>query len=153
MAWWSPTMSEQVMSPALTVATFRVAHLELALPVERVQEVIRRQDLTRVPLAPASVAGLVNLRGQIVTALAVAGPLAVEPRAGEPTALIARVGDELVALLVDDVGDVVEVPTDGLLPVPETLGLPLAEVATGVLVTGSGLVVVIDLDRLLGILR
>lgn len=141
------------MSEQLTLATFRVAHLELALGVERVQEVLQRQDLTPVPLAPAAVEGLVNLRGQIVTAVAARAPLGIEGVAPAATALIVNAGEELLALLVDEVGDVVEVPGCDVAPVPETLAGPLADVATGVVHVDGSLVVVVDLDRVLGALR
>ncbi|ACU53182.1 CheW protein [Acidimicrobium ferrooxidans DSM 10331] len=141
------------MSEVSTLATFQVAHLRLALDVERVQEVLRRQEVTPVPLAPSSVEGLINLRGQIVTALDLADPLGVTESGTRETALIVRVGDELLALLVDDVGDVIEVPDEQRAPIPETLLPPLSDLAANVVVGADDVVVVLDLERLLGAFR
>lgn len=141
------------MSEVSTLATFQVAHLHLALDVESVQEVLRRQEVTPVPLAPGSVEGLINLRGQIVTALDPADPLGVTASGTRQTALIVRVGDELAALLVDDVGDVIEVPSEQLAPIPETLVAPLSELAANVVVGADEVVVVLELERLLGSFR
>ncbi len=141
------------MSELRTFSTFRIGHLRLALPVDRVQEVVRRQDLTGVPLAPAAVEGLINLRGQIVTALSLTSLLLGRPEPAGQTALIVRVGEELLAMLVDEVGDVIDVADADVAPVPDTIGPPLAGVATGVVASGGVLLVIVDLDMLLGALR
>jgi chemotaxis signal transduction protein len=88
-----------------------------------VQEVIRYQPMTRVPLAPAALAGLINLRGQVITAVDLRRRLGFPDRAADELAMdvIVRTRDGLVSLLVDRIGDVVEV-AGGRPRAPATLG-------------------------------
>lgn len=93
--------------------TFTCHGISYGIDVTFVQEVIRSQPLTRVPLAPPCVAGLINLRGSIVTTLDLATRLQLsqEPKPhSETMCIILNVGDEVVSLLVDAVGDLMEVP-------------------------------------------
>lgn len=94
--------------------TFRVADLLLGVEVQQVQEVIRAQAMTRVPLAGRSVGGLINLRGQIVTAIDLRERLGLEPRedAQAPMNVVVRDEDDVVSLLVDEIGDVMEIDAD-----------------------------------------
>ena len=90
----------------------------------QVQEVIRYQAMTRVPLAPTVVSGLINLRGQIVTAIDLRRRLGLAGPADEglhPMNVVVRTDDGAVSLLVDEIGDVVEVTDDAFEPPPETL--------------------------------
>jgi purine-binding chemotaxis protein CheW len=91
--------------------------------VEMVQEVIRYQPTTAVPLAPGTVAGLINLRGEVVTAIDLRERLGLPARPADtdPMNVVVRVGDEPVSLLVDVIGDVVEVCADDFEPQPETV--------------------------------
>jgi purine-binding chemotaxis protein CheW len=105
------------------VCTFTVDGLLFGVNVVQVQEVLRFQEMTPVPLAPAVVSGLINLRGQIVTALDMRQRLGLPARSADtpPTNLILRDQQRVVSLLVDEIGDVVEVSTDSFEPAPETL--------------------------------
>jgi purine-binding chemotaxis protein CheW len=105
------------------ICTFRVDGMSLGLDVEYVQEVLRHQEMTEVPLAPAAVKGLINLRGQIVTALDMRRRFELPPDAsGEPPMnVIMQTGGSLVSLLVDSIGEVESVNDDWYEPVPETL--------------------------------
>lgn len=91
--------------------TFYVDNLFLGIDVQQVQEVIRYQEMTHVPLAAPAVSGLINLRGQIVTAIDLRVRLGLPPRAeGEhPMNVVVRDGDGAVSLLVDSIGDVLKV--------------------------------------------
>lgn len=104
--------------------TFHLDNLLLGIAVHQVQEVIRSYQLTRVPLAPPGVEGLINLRGQIVTALDLRQRFELPPRAADaprPTSLVVRTPDGPVSLLVDRIGDVLEVTDDDFERPPETL--------------------------------
>jgi len=105
------------------VCTFTVDGLLFGVDVVQVQEVLRFQEMTPVPLAPAVVSGLINLRGQIVTALDMRQRLGMPARAADmpPTNLILRDQQRVVSLLVDEIGDVVEVDADCFEAAPETL--------------------------------
>jgi purine-binding chemotaxis protein CheW len=91
--------------------TFYLDKLLFGVELRGVQEVIRSLDMTRVPLAPEVVGGLINLRGQIVTAVDLRRRLELEARSPEmrPMNVVVRSEDGAVSLLVDEIGDVVEV--------------------------------------------
>ena len=131
--------------------SFRLAGQWLGLPVTVAQEVLAEQAVAPVPLAPPGVAGFLNLRGQIVTAVDLRVRLGLPPRAeGERTMnIVVRDGDELFALLVDEVGDVVEVDADRLEPTPPTLEPRWRECCAGVVRMERGLLVVVDAGGLL----
>jgi purine-binding chemotaxis protein CheW len=108
---------------AAQLTTFSVADHLFGVEVTVVQEVIRYQPMTRVPLAPAALAGLINLRGQVITAVDLRRRLGFPDRAADelPMDVIVRTGDGLVSLLVDRIGDVVEVAEEAFEGPPETL--------------------------------
>jgi purine-binding chemotaxis protein CheW len=91
--------------------------------VEKVQEVIRYQAMTPVPRAPQVIGGLINLRGQIVTAVDLRKRLEMPPRSAEakPMNVVVRTEEGGVSLLVDEIGDVVEVSPTSFEAPPETL--------------------------------
>src|ERR1700753_2581961 len=103
--------------------TFYVDNLFLGIDVQQVQEVIRYQEMTRVPLAPAAIRGLINLRGQIVTAIDMRCWLGLPPRRAEelPMNVVVRDGDSAVSLLVDRIGDVLETDDDSFELPPPTI--------------------------------
>lgn len=114
-------MSDEVLCRQL--CTFSVAGLQFGVDVTQVQEVIRNQPMTPVPLAPKVVIGLINLRGQIVTAVDLRLRLGLAARAATdvPANVVVRDGDGVVSLLVDDIGDVLEVDQASFEAPPETL--------------------------------
>jgi purine-binding chemotaxis protein CheW len=116
------------------LCTFFVDGLQFGIDVRRVQEVIRDQPMTPVPLAPPMVQGLINLRGQIVTAIELRHRLGLAPRpTGElPINVVVRHDDGVVSLLVDEIGDVVEVDENSYEPPPETLSAESKSLITGV---------------------
>ena len=102
--------------------TFHVGELFLGIEVERVQEVLRGCDITPVPTAPPSVRGLINLRGQIVTAIDLRNRFGIaEGNDGASTVLVLDAGSELLSLVVDRAGDVVEVDEESFEEPPDTL--------------------------------
>lgn len=126
--------------------TFRLDDLLLGIEVQRVQEVIRPQPMTSVPLAPAGVQGLINLRGQIVTAVDLRHRLGMAPRADDGPRMnaVIRLDDEAVSLLVDEAGDVVEPDTTALEPVPPTVSSRIRALVTGAYKLPDGLLLVLD---------
>lgn len=125
--------------------TFTADGLEFAVAVEYVQEVLRSQVMTPVPRAPKEVLGLINLRGQIVTAVDLRARLALAPAAeGDRMNVIVRSGSDVVSLVVDQIGDVID--TDGirLQPVPSNLPATVRSVLTGVLTLPEAILLVVD---------
>ena len=103
--------------------TFYLDKLLFGVELKGVQEVIRSLEMTKVPLAPEVVSGLINLRGQIVTAVDLRRRLELEPAPpdAQPMNVVVRSEDGAVSLLVDEIGDVVEVDETSFEPPPETL--------------------------------
>jgi len=105
------------------VCTFLLEGRTFGVPVSQVQEVIRYQEMSPVPLAPAVVRGMLNLRGQIVMAIDLRLRLGLSgQRSAEmPINVVVRAADGAVSFLVDEIGDVIEVSEATLEPVPETM--------------------------------
>ncbi|NYG58694.1 purine-binding chemotaxis protein CheW [Nocardioides daedukensis] len=129
--------------------TFRVAGLDFGVAVEDVQEVLRHQEMTPVPRSPEAVRGLINLRGQIVIALDLRLRLGLPARAADerPMNVIVRNRGEVVSLLVDDIGDVIDTSEHRLEPVPSTVPLTIQGAVRGVLSLPDSILLVLDPDR------
>ncbi len=105
------------------LATFTVADLVFGVAVSDVQEVLRHQPITSIPLAWNGTLGLINLRGEVVTTVDVRKRMALAPALDgeEPMNVVVRLGDDLISLLVDSIGDVAEVSDDQFEAPPETM--------------------------------
>jgi purine-binding chemotaxis protein CheW len=137
------------MATTSQFCTFYLDKLLFGVELQRVQEVIRSLEMTKVPLAPAVVSGLINLRGQIVTAVDLRLRLELDPR---PPGLLAmnvvvRTEDGAVSLLVDEVGDVVEVGETTFEPPPATLRHSVQTMITGVHKLNHCLMHVLDTEK------
>ncbi len=135
---------------ATQLCTFVVGETLFGIDVLRVQEVIRSQPMTRVPRAHETIGGLINLRGQIVTAIDLRRRLDLPP-APDPTSLmnvVVQTEDGAVSFLVDDIGDVVELEGVEREDVPDTLPAHLRALITGVHKLESSLLLQLDVDRL-----
>lgn len=130
-------------------ATFSLDRYYFGVEVLMVQEVIRYQDMTRVPLAPGVVQGLINLRGQIVTAVDLRRRLELPERAEgvQPMNVVVRTSDGVVSLLVDDIGDVVETAHADFERAPETISGAARELITGVYKLKDRLLLALDVER------
>lgn len=131
------------------LATFVLDGARYGIDVLRVQEALRPQERTPVPLAPAGTAGLVNLRGQVVLTFDLRVRLGLPPLAddAEPMMLVVRLGDEPVSLLVDEIGDVLDVDDDLFAPPPDTLDPKLRDVLVGAYTLSEGLLLALDVER------
>jgi purine-binding chemotaxis protein CheW len=133
--------------------TFYLDGLYFGVEVLKVQEVIRYQAMTRVPLAPGTVEGLINLRGQIVTALDLRRRLGLPPRTSDvlPTNVVVRGADGAVSLLADEIGDVVEVQEESFEAPPETLSSLARELVTGVYKLDGKLLLILNTEGVLNL--
>lgn len=137
------------MADTRQFCTFFLDEYLFGVELEKVQEVIRYLELTDIPLAPAVVSGLMNLRGQIVTGIDLRRRLDLPARPGDshPMNVVIRSADGAVSLLVDDIGDVVEVNEDSFERPPETLRGKVREVIVGVHKLDKSLMHVLDTER------
>ena len=136
------------------LSTFHVGRYAFGIEVETVQEVIRYQPMTRVPLAPPSVGGLINLRGQVITAIDLGHRLGLPPRpAGElPMNVVVRTPDGAVSLLVDRIGEVVHASSEDFEAPPETVTGPGRELITGAYKLEGVLLLALDVARVVDVL-
>ncbi len=132
-------------------STFYVEDLFFGVDVLEVQEVLRYQEMTRVPLAPEVIEGLINLRGQIVTAIDMRRRLGLKPRGDDrmPMNMVVRSEDAAVSLLVDEIGDVLEVSQDHYEAPPENLPAEQRQMIEGVYKLEGRLLLVLNRDRVL----
>jgi purine-binding chemotaxis protein CheW len=145
------------MNARRQLSTFFLNELFFGVEVEKVQEVIRYQAMTRVPLAPPVVRGLINLRGQIVMALDLRRRLELPERADDalPMNVVVRTDDGALSLLVDEIGDVLEVDEGFFERPPDTLQGGLRELILGAYKLKDRLLLSLDIEKIvnLGVAR
>jgi purine-binding chemotaxis protein CheW len=136
-------------------STFFLDGLYFGVEVLKVQELIRYQEMTRAPLAPRVVRGLINLRGQIVTAIDLRCRFDMPDRAADlvPMNVVVRTDDGAVSLLVDEIGDVVEVQEEQFERAPETIKGRATDLVTGVYKMPGRLLLVLDVERAIDVDR
>jgi purine-binding chemotaxis protein CheW len=129
--------------------TFSLGGSLYGVDVTRVQEALRSHVRTRVPLSPPAVAGLVNLRGQVVLTVDLRPRLGLEPLGedAEPMMVVVQVAGEPVSLLVDEIGDVMEVGPETFEAPPETLDAGLRPLILGAHKLDGRLLLVLDVDQ------
>jgi purine-binding chemotaxis protein CheW len=149
MAAGTPALLTERLEGSGQFATFFVADLFFGVDVLRVQEVLRFQAMTRVPQAPSVIEGLINLRGQIVTAVDMRRRLRLAPRAGgqTPMNMVVRTEDGAVSLLVDEIGDVLDVDAGSFERPPENLSPAARELIRGVYKLKGRLLLILDTER------
>ena len=137
------------MASTQQFCTFSIDRQFFAVPVQDVQEVIRYQEMTRVPLVPAVIRGLINLRGQIVVAYDLRRRLGYpqRPKGQKPMNVVVRADGETVSLLVDEIGDVIEVEESCAEQPPDTLRTEMRELVRGVYKLKEQLLLVLDTER------
>ena len=130
-------------------ATFEVADQLFGVEVHTVQEVLSYNEYTPVPLAPPAVGGLFNLRGQVIAAvdLRVQLGLARQALGGPLMNVILRGDGEPVSLLVDRIGEVVDLDDDTFEPPPDTLSGPIRELIVGTFKLDGRLMLALDVNQ------
>ena len=130
-------------------ATFEVADQLFGVEVETVQEVLSYSEYTPVPLAPPAVGGLFNLRGQVIAAVDLRVQLGLARQAlhGPVMNVILRGDGEPVSLLVDRIGEVVDLDDEAFEPPPDTLGGPTRDLVTGTFKMDGRLMLALDVDQ------
>ncbi|BBD61313.1 CheW protein [Nostoc sp. HK-01] len=140
------------------LCTFWLNKIYFGIDVRHVQEVIRPQALTRVPLTPPDICGLINLRGQIITVIDLQQRLDMGESARRNTQLETPQGfnivvcshhHEVVSLLVDDVGEVLEFPENTFQPPPATLKGRMRQILAGAYPIAEGFLLVVDTEKIL----
>ena len=141
-------------SGEVELVVFDVGDYMCALKSDEVREIIRRQSLTNVRLAPSYVLGVINLRGKIVTVIDMrrklqTGEAAATIRKDERIIIVKSQGDESVGLLVDRVNDILIAKSEEIEQAPKNLGDGLGHYFKGILKMKDSLVAVLDAERIL----
>ncbi|MFT7520850.1 MAG: purine-binding chemotaxis protein CheW [Kiritimatiellia bacterium] len=133
--------------------TFYLDDLYLGITVVQVQEVLRYQEMTVVPLSSDSVHGLINLRGQIVPAIDLRSCLGLPVRADhvQPMNVVIRLDDGAASLLVDEIGDVLEVDDSHFEAPPQNLHESARGLIEGVYKLEGALLLILDVAAALGL--
>ena len=146
--------SDNFLNDDQQYCTFLLERLLFGVQVDRVQEVLRPQPITRVPMAPAGASGLLNLRGQIVTAIDLRSRLDL-PRAEDEDALmnvVIRTGvDSVVSLQVDSIDEIVTVNESTFERAPDTLDRNVRQLITGAYKLDNTLLLCLDVDKVVGL--
>jgi len=137
------------MAETRQFCTFTLADQYFGLEVLKVQEIMRYQEMTRVPLAHTVVCGLINLRGQIVTVIDLRKRLDMPNRPAdlEPVNVVVHTDDGAVSLLVDEIGDVLQLDEISFERPPETLRGTARELITGTYKLEDRLLLILDPER------
>jgi purine-binding chemotaxis protein CheW len=129
--------------------TFRLGELSFGVDVRSIQEVIGHREMTRVPAASPVVRGLINLRGQIVMAIDLRHRLGLAPQPAGTGSInvIMRSEDRPMSLLVDDVGDILDLAGEPMEPPPETIRGEIRGLINGIYNLPDRLLLVLDPER------
>ncbi|NEU79962.1 chemotaxis protein CheW [Nostoc sp. UIC 10630] len=143
------------------ICTFFLKGVYFGINVLHVQEVIRPQAITRIPLAPPDICGLINLRGQILTVIDLQRRLEMSEQQTQSNIklvdesqgfnIIVSFEDEVVSLLVDNVGDVLEFPQNTFQPSPTTLKGKMRWMLAGAYPLPDGFLLVLDAEKILNV--
>lgn len=131
--------------------SFWVDNQLLGVPVNSVQEVLNPQSIASTPKARPEIAGLLNLRGQIVTAVNLRKRMGLPDLEGDAESMnvVIRLNEESFSLLVDEVGDVINVPAETMEPVPQTLDTRWKTVTQGVFRLEERLFIILNVGTIL----
>ncbi len=137
------------MNETRQFSTFYIANLLYGIDVMKVQEITKALPMTRVPLAPGYVKGLINLRGQISTAIQLSDLFELnEKTPDEQMNVVCKISDILVSFLVDRIGDVMELESKNFEPAPDTVPENVRRYIEGVYMIPGNLISVIDVERI-----
>ena len=130
------------------MCTCKVGPLLIGIDVVTIREILYYSEQTKVPRTSAAVSGLINLRGQIATAIDLRVRLGVEPSpSSELIHVVVRFRDEPVSLLIDEVGEVIDVDRCRYEPPPENVTGPVRELLTGAYKLDGELLLTLDIDK------
>jgi len=133
--------------------TLTIAGQRFGLPVASVQDVLGPQKITRIPLAPREIAGALNLRGRIVTAVDIRRRLGLPAAEAGGMSVVVEHHGEPYSLMIDSVSEVLSLPAQAFEANPPTLNPRWREVSAGIYRLNEGLLVVLEIDRLLDFSR
>lgn len=140
----------QTHGDLMQLVSFHVGGEEFGLDILRVQEIIRVQQLTRVPNSPDFVDGVINLRGKVIPVIALRKRIGLEdrPHDKQTRIVVVEVSGNILGFIVDSVSEVLRIPADTVEP-PPRLGKIEREYVSGVGKLDNRLLILLDVDRLM----
>jgi purine-binding chemotaxis protein CheW len=129
--------------------TFKVMDQLFGIPVLQVREVLQAPSIAKIPLAPPEIAGSINLRGRIVTAVDMRRRLALPPANDKGMSIVVDHHGELYSLIIDQAGDVINLRASECEGNPATLDPQWQDVACGIYSLKDALLVILDTTRVL----
>jgi purine-binding chemotaxis protein CheW len=142
-------MNQSLKSGSLQFSTFYVANRLYGIDVTRVQEVVRPLPITPIPLAPQYCGGLINLRGQVATAIGLREFFGLKSTPSDQFMnVVCSIDGSLISLQVDDIGDVIEVLAKDFESTPQTIPNEVRRFIHGIYKVGDSLLSILDTDRI-----
>ena len=144
----------EVIDQSKDFLTIIIAGQKFGIPILQVQDVLGEQSVTKIPLAPSEVAGSLNLRGRIVTAINVRSHLGIE-RCDTPAenlknmSVVVEHNNELYSLIIDRVGDVLTLQSDNFESAPATLDATWRDISSGIYRLKDELLLILDVPKFL----
>lgn len=135
------------------LSTFRIGKYLFGVDVGLVQEIVRLQTITPVPLSPPEIAGLINLRGEVLTAIDLRTRLGLPPAESDrdPVNVVIRVDEEPVSLLVDEIGGVLEVSQVPFETTPSTVDAAVRDLLVGAFTLPDQLLLALNAHKVLSL--
>lgn len=129
-------------------STFYISNRLYGIDVMKVQEITKALAMARVPLAPIYVKGLINLRGQISTAICLRELFKIsKDTENEQMNVVCKINELLVSFLVDRIGDVLELEDKAFEPVPDTVPGTIRKFIKGVYKVPDNLLSIVDVEQ------
>jgi purine-binding chemotaxis protein CheW len=135
------------------LSAFRVGRYLFGVEVALVQEIVRLQTITPVPLSAAEIRGLINLRGEVLTAIDLRARLGLPPsdKDRDPINVVIRLNDEPVSLLVDEIGGVIEVSEVPFEATPTTVDPAIRDMLLGAYTLPDRLLLALNVTKVLAV--
>jgi purine-binding chemotaxis protein CheW len=135
----------------LQLVSFKIGNEEFGLDILRVQEIIRLQDLTRVPNSPDFIDGVINLRGKVIPIIALRKRFGLQQKEYDKQTriVVLEVQNMVLGFIVDSVSEVLRIPASTVAP-PPRLGKIEREFVSGVGKLENRLLILLDVDRIMG---
>jgi len=137
----------------LQLVTFKLAGQKYAVDILKVQEINNMKEITAIPNSPPFLEGAVNLRGKVIPVLNLRKKFGLETKelSEQTKIVIMDVSGIIMGLIVDSVSDVLRIPRDLVEPPPPVSSIVSTEFIAGIAKLDEGLVILLDMDKLLGI--
>ncbi|MCD8563036.1 MAG: chemotaxis protein CheW [Alphaproteobacteria bacterium] len=154
MSQWQDEVEEadELRKRSSDFLTIMIGDQTFGIPVLQVQDVLGEQKVTKIPLAPPEVAGSLNLRGRIVTAINVRKRLGLpenDNKSGKQMSVVVEHDNEFYSLIIDRVGDVLSLTDDTFEKNPSTLDPLWREISSGIYRLSDKLLIVMDVPKFL----